>query len=53
MLYKALEDWNFDGFITADDTGMSMLQARHAVAKSPADAIQQWFNAGQRCLKAI
>ncbi|CZR62168.1 uncharacterized protein PAC_12065 [Phialocephala subalpina] len=46
MLYKALEDWGFDGFVTADDTGMAMLEGRHKVAGSPASAIQQWFNAG-------
>lgn len=45
-LYQALEDWGFDGFVTADDTGMKQLQVRHKVASSPADAIQQWFNAG-------
>jgi beta-glucosidase-like glycosyl hydrolase len=47
MLYKALEDWGFDGFVTADDTGMAMLVARHGVADSPASAIMQWFNAGE------
>ncbi|KAI8957937.1 glycoside hydrolase family 3 protein [Daldinia sp. FL1419] len=46
MLYRALEEWGFDGFIIADDTGMVELQAVHRVADSPADAIQQWFNAG-------
>ncbi|KAE8443991.1 hypothetical protein EG329_001120 [Mollisiaceae sp. DMI_Dod_QoI] len=46
LLYKALEDWGFDGFVTADDTGMAMLQGRHKVAGSPASAIQQWFSAG-------
>ncbi|KAI0852011.1 glycoside hydrolase family 3 protein [Daldinia vernicosa] len=46
MLYQALDDWGFDGFIIADDTGMVELQAVHRVAGSPADAIQQWFNAG-------
>lgn len=46
MLYQALDDWGFDGFVTADDTGMAMLQGRHKVADSPASAIQQWFNAG-------
>lgn len=46
MLYKALEDWGFDGFVTADDTGIAMLQHRHATAASPAEAIKQWFNAG-------
>ncbi|EON97153.1 putative glycoside hydrolase family 3 protein [Phaeoacremonium minimum UCRPA7] len=35
MLYDALEEWGYDGFIMADDT-----------ADSPADAIKQWFNAG-------
>lgn len=46
MLYKALDDWEFDGFVTADDNGVVMLQARHKVAASPASAIMQWFNAG-------
>lgn len=47
MLYQALEDWGYEGFVTADDTGMVMLQTRHQVAASPADAIRQWFNAGK------
>ncbi|KAI1388646.1 glycoside hydrolase family 3 protein [Hypoxylon trugodes] len=46
MLYQALEDWGFDGFTIADDTGMVELQSVHRVASSPADAIRQWFNAG-------
>ncbi|KAI2616353.1 glycoside hydrolase family 3 protein [Hypoxylon sp. NC1633] len=46
MLYQALNDWGFDGFTIADDTGMSELQSVHRVANSPADAIRQWFNAG-------
>ncbi|KAL7623738.1 hypothetical protein AAE478_005291 [Parahypoxylon ruwenzoriense] len=46
VLYQALEDWEFDGFVIADDTGMSELQIVHRVADSPADAIRQWFNAG-------
>lgn len=25
MLYKALDDWGFDGFVTADDNGLVML----------------------------
>ncbi|TVY94156.1 Beta-glucosidase B [Lachnellula willkommii] len=45
MLYQALEDWGYEGFVTADDTGMIMLETRHGVASSPADAIRQWFNA--------
>jgi len=45
-LYKVLDEWGFDGFVTADDTGLAMLQTRHRVADSPASAIQQWFNAG-------
>jgi len=49
MLYKVLDDWGFDGFVTADDTGMAMLMARHGVADSPASAIMQWFNAGKFC----
>lgn len=46
MLYKALEDWGFEGFVTADDAGLVMLQERHAVADSPASTISQWLNAG-------
>ncbi|KAF2137510.1 glycoside hydrolase family 3 protein [Aplosporella prunicola CBS 121167] len=46
MLYQALSDWGFDGFVTADDTGMRMLQTQHGVSSSDADTIQQWFNAG-------
>lgn len=46
MLYQALDDWGFDGFIIADDTGMREVQTIHQVADSAADAIQQWFNAG-------
>ncbi|KAF2467159.1 glycoside hydrolase family 3 protein [Lindgomyces ingoldianus] len=46
LLYRQLEEWGFDGFVTADDTGMAQLQMGHQVAKYPADAIQQWFNAG-------
>ncbi|KAI0148399.1 glycoside hydrolase family 3 protein [Xylariaceae sp. FL1272] len=45
-LYQALDDWNFDGFVIADDTGMSEVYDVHRVAGSPADAIKQWFNAG-------
>ncbi|KAL5452327.1 hypothetical protein PMIN07_002777 [Paraphaeosphaeria minitans] len=46
MLYKQLEEWKFDGFVTADDTGMKQLQTEHNVAESPADAIGQYYNAG-------
>ncbi|KAF7300961.1 Glycoside hydrolase family 3 protein [Mycena indigotica] len=45
-LYQALDDWNYEGFIMADDNGMKYLLTRHTVADSPADSIQQWFNAG-------
>lgn len=45
-LYKILEDWGYDGFVIADDTGMNELYTVHRVANSPADAIQQWYNAG-------
>ncbi|KAI1259126.1 glycoside hydrolase family 3 protein [Xylariaceae sp. FL1019] len=45
-LYQALEDWDFDGFVIADDTGMSEVYDVHRVASSPADGIKQWFNAG-------
>ncbi|KAJ6564983.1 glycoside hydrolase family 3 protein [Mycena vulgaris] len=46
VLYGALAEWEFDGFTTADDTGMAQLFTTHGVASSPADAIAQWFNAG-------
>ncbi|KAJ7751491.1 glycoside hydrolase family 3 protein [Mycena maculata] len=46
VLYGALAEWGFDGFTTADDTGMAQLFTIHGVASSPADAIAQWFNAG-------
>jgi beta-glucosidase-like glycosyl hydrolase len=47
MLYQRLEEWGFDGFVTADDSGMVMLEKRHWVAGSPGEAIMQWFNAGE------
>ncbi|PVI01013.1 glycoside hydrolase family 3 protein [Periconia macrospinosa] len=46
LLYRELESWGFDGFVTADDTGMKQLEVGHRVAGSPADAIGQWYNAG-------
>jgi beta-glucosidase-like glycosyl hydrolase len=46
FLYDQLEEWEFDGFVTADDAGMKMLEGRHRVADSPAGAVAQWFNAG-------
>ncbi|KAJ7219664.1 glycoside hydrolase family 3 protein [Mycena haematopus] len=46
VLYGALSEWGFDGFVTADDTGISQLFATHHVASSQADAIAQWYNAG-------
>ncbi|KAF2679226.1 glycoside hydrolase family 3 protein [Lentithecium fluviatile CBS 122367] len=47
MLYGQLEEWGFEGFVTADDTvGLKQLQVGHQVAKDSADAIGQWFNAG-------
>ncbi|KAJ9139388.1 Glycoside hydrolase family 3 protein [Pleurostoma richardsiae] len=46
VLYQALEEWGFDGFVIADDTGMVELERTHRVADSPADAIRQWINAG-------
>ncbi|POS75234.1 beta-glucosidase [Diaporthe helianthi] len=45
-LYQALDEMGFNGFIIADDTGMSDIYTQHAVADSPADAIRQWYNAG-------
>ncbi|KAJ8073027.1 hypothetical protein PM082_019895 [Marasmius tenuissimus] len=46
LFYDALDDWGFDGFTMADDTGMKMLFVRHRVSGSTADTIAQWFNAG-------
>ncbi|KAI0430436.1 glycoside hydrolase family 3 protein [Xylaria sp. FL1042] len=46
LFYKALENWSFDGFVIADDTGMSELYSVHRVADSQADGIRQWFEAG-------
>lgn len=46
MLYRAFSDWEFDSFVTADDTGIVMLYPRHNVSSTPADTIAQWFNAG-------
>ncbi|KAF2643591.1 glycoside hydrolase family 3 protein [Massarina eburnea CBS 473.64] len=46
LLYAQLKEWGFEGFVTADDTGMKQLQVGHKVAESPADAIGQWHNAG-------
>lgn len=46
ILYDALKEWGYDGFVMADDTGMIDLMGSHHVADSPADAISQWFNAG-------
>ncbi|KAI0096245.1 glycoside hydrolase family 3 protein [Nemania sp. FL0031] len=46
LFYKALDDWGFDGFVIADDTGMSELFSVHRVADSPAEGIRQWWDAG-------
>uniref|UniRef100_A0A2D3UNX0 xylan 1,4-beta-xylosidase n=1 Tax=Ramularia collo-cygni TaxID=112498 RepID=A0A2D3UNX0_9PEZI len=46
MLYDALGEWGYDGFVIADDTGMSELMDVHMVSETPQDAIGQWFNAG-------
>lgn len=46
LLYGALDDWGFDGFVTADDSAVKMLMHGHRVADSPAGAIGQWLNAG-------
>ncbi|EME78196.1 glycoside hydrolase family 3 protein [Pseudocercospora fijiensis CIRAD86] len=46
MLYDALHDWGYDGFVIADDTGMSELEKVHQVSAGAADTIGQWFNAG-------
>ncbi|KAK0205764.1 glycoside hydrolase family 3 protein [Desarmillaria ectypa] len=44
LLYDALNEWGFDG--TQTGFYLSMLNVRHTVSNSPADTIQQWFNAG-------
>jgi beta-glucosidase-like glycosyl hydrolase len=46
MLYEMLDEWGFDGFVTADDAGVVMLQERHRTSASAADTIAQWFNSG-------
>ncbi|KAI1368392.1 glycoside hydrolase family 3 protein [Xylaria arbuscula] len=46
LFHQALSDWGFNGFVIADDTGMSELFSVHRVADSPADGIRQWFEAG-------
>ncbi|KAJ7246014.1 glycoside hydrolase family 3 protein [Mycena rebaudengoi] len=46
VLYGALADWGFDGFVTADDGAIAQLAGAHGVASSAEDAIAQWFNAG-------
>ncbi|KAJ5382055.1 beta-glucosidase [Penicillium cataractarum] len=46
LLYDALNDWGYDGFITADDTGLSELLYTHQVTSTVADTIAQWHNAG-------
>lgn len=32
MLYDALEEWGYDGFIMADDTGTDYLPNSHSIA---------------------
>lgn len=39
LLYQALEDWEFDGFVMGDDLGVSMLEGRHQVSTGPADTL--------------
>jgi beta-glucosidase-like glycosyl hydrolase len=46
MLYQQLDEWGFNGFVTADDSGMAYLYLRRNVSATPEDAIGQWFNAG-------
>ncbi|KAF2209109.1 glycoside hydrolase family 3 protein [Cercospora zeae-maydis SCOH1-5] len=46
VLYSSLDEWGYDGFVIADDTGMSELQYVHEVSASQNDTIGQWFNAG-------
>ncbi|CRG83500.1 beta-glucosidase [Talaromyces islandicus] len=46
ILYKALNDWGFDGYITADDTGLEEFLSTHMVTSSIGDTLTQWFNAG-------
>ncbi|KAH8805249.1 glycoside hydrolase family 3 protein [Xylogone sp. PMI_703] len=46
FLYEQLADWGYNGFVTSDDGAIAELITGHNVATSPADALQQWFNAG-------
>ncbi|KAL1983589.1 hypothetical protein VTN96DRAFT_10168 [Rasamsonia emersonii] len=46
ILYQALESWGYDGYVTADDGGLSMLYETHRVTSSVTDTIAQWHNAG-------
>lgn len=39
LLYQALEDWGYDGFVMGDDLGISMLEGRHQVSTGPADTL--------------
>lgn len=41
MLYDALHEWGFDGYVQADDTAVGQLYSFHYVAKDGADAISQ------------
>ncbi|KAK5114361.1 hypothetical protein LTR62_002613 [Meristemomyces frigidus] len=45
-LYDALNEWQYDGFVIADDTGMRQLLTLDKVTSSPADTMAQWLNAG-------
>lgn len=46
LLYQALEDWGYDGFVMGDDLGISMLEGRHQVSTGPADTltVRYWPN---------
>ena len=32
MLYQALQDWDYDGFVIADDTGELSVMPKHAMS---------------------
>ncbi|KAK8209839.1 glycoside hydrolase family 3 protein [Phyllosticta capitalensis] len=46
MLYEALSEWGFDGFVISDDAALKMLHERHMVSRNRNESLQQWLNAG-------
>ncbi|KAK7453331.1 hypothetical protein VKT23_012010 [Stygiomarasmius scandens] len=48
LFYDTLDEWGFDGFVMADDTGVAMLQTRHLTSSKDirGDTVSQWLNAG-------